>query len=120
MVRRDDETCLGVLDTEELSSILNPHQRLSILSNSNGALPAAVHTALLATYQAALRADSANAPSTHADAAALDAAAGNALWSDGEEVELGNHDARAQRVVGADAPPRRDQRTPHPQIGLGV
>jgi len=81
----------GTLDTEELLSILNPHQLLSILSNSNG-LPAVVHTALLATYHTALRADSADAPSNHAEAAALDAAAGNALWGDGEEVELGNHE----------------------------
>jgi hypothetical protein len=81
----------GVLDTEEMSSVFNPHQLLSILSHSNGDLPAAVHTALLASVHAALRADSADAPSTHSEAVALDAAAGNTLWGDGEEVELDNH-----------------------------
>jgi hypothetical protein len=63
-----------VLDIEEMSSVFSPHQLLSILSDSKG-LPSAVHTALLASVHAALCADSANAPSTHAEAAALDAAA---------------------------------------------
>ena len=79
-----------MLDIEEMSSVFSPHQLLSILSHSKG-LPSAVHTALLASIHAAMRADSANAPSTHAEAAALDAAAGNTLWGDGEEVELDNH-----------------------------
>jgi hypothetical protein len=70
----------GVLDAEEMSLVFSPHQLLSILSHSNGDLPAAVHTALLASVHAALRADSADAPSTHAEAVALDAAAGNTLW----------------------------------------
>ena len=45
----------------------------------------------LPTYHTAFRADSANAPSTHCEAVAFDAAAGNSLWADGEHVELGNH-----------------------------
>ena len=45
----------------------------------------------LPTYHTAFRADSANAPSTHCEAVAFDAAAGNSVWADGEHVELGNH-----------------------------
>ena len=79
----------GVLETEDLSSVLSPPQMLKILSS--GDLPAPVHKALLTIYRAALRADSLGAPSTHAEAMSMDAAAGNSKWKDGEGVELGNH-----------------------------
>jgi len=88
----------GELGAEELSSILTSHQLLSILSNS-GNLPSADHNVLFAAYHSALRADSPNAPSTHAEAVAADAAANNTRWADGEEVELGNHGRNGSWVL---------------------
>ena len=80
----------GVLETEDLARVLSPPQMLKLLSS--GKLPAPVHKALSAVYQAALRADSLGAPSTHPEAMAMDAAAGDSKWKGGERIELGNHE----------------------------
>ena len=80
----------GVLETEDLARVLSPPQMLKLLSS--GELPTPVHKALLAVYHAALRADSLGAPSTHPEAMAMDATAGDSKWKGGERVELDNHE----------------------------
>ena len=80
----------GVLETEDLARVLSPPQMLKLLSS--GELPAPVHKTLLAVYHAALRADSLGAPSTHPEAMAMDATAGDSKWKEGERVELNNHE----------------------------
>ena len=75
----------GVLETEDLHRVLSTTALLA-LSSSSG-VPAAVHHALFASYHSALRADSPDAPSTHAQAVQA-----GQEWLDGEKTELGNHE----------------------------